>query len=65
MSLRALTENEYLAAVKADVAQAVAYGINGVPFFVFDGQYGVSGAQETATFANVLEQVRNAKEPAA
>jgi predicted DsbA family dithiol-disulfide isomerase len=62
---RALTENEYLAAVKADMAQAVEYGINGVPFFVFDGQYGVSGAQESATFANVLDQVRNAKEPAA
>jgi predicted DsbA family dithiol-disulfide isomerase len=63
--VRALTENEYLAAVKADVAQADAYGIRGVPFFVFDGQYGVSGAQETATFANVLEQMRDAKEPAA
>lgn len=63
--VRALTENEYLPAVKADVAQAAAYGIQGVPFFVFDGQYGVSGAQETATFANVLEQVRDAKEPAA
>ena len=54
----ALTDDEYLAAVKADLAQAAEYGINGVPFFVFDGQYGVSGAQETATFANVLEQVR-------
>jgi len=63
--VRALTANEYLPAVKADVAQAAEYGINGVPFFVFDGQFGVSGAQETATFANVLEQVRNAKEPAA
>jgi predicted DsbA family dithiol-disulfide isomerase len=61
----ALTENRYLADVKADMAQAVEFGIQGVPFFVFDGQYGVSGAQETATFANVLEQVRNAKEPAA
>jgi predicted DsbA family dithiol-disulfide isomerase len=61
----ALTENRYLPAVKADVAQAAAYGITGVPFFVFDGRFGVSGAQETATFANVLEQVRDAKEPAA
>ena len=61
----ALESNRHLADVKADVAQAAAYGINGVPFFVFDGQFGVSGAQETATFANVLEQVHNAKEPAA
>lgn len=62
---RALESSEYLPAVKTDVAQAAAYGIQGVPFFVFDGQYGVSGAQETATFANVLQQVRDAKEPAA
>ena len=61
----ALETGRHLADVKADVAQAAAYGINGVPFFVFDGQFGVSGAQETATFANVLEQVRDAKEPAA
>jgi predicted DsbA family dithiol-disulfide isomerase len=63
--MAALSEDRYLADVKADVAQAAAYGIQGVPFFVFDGQFGVSGAQETATFANVLQQVRNAKEPAA
>lgn len=63
--VRALEDEIHLADVKADVAQAAEYGINGVPFFVFDGQYGVSGAQESATFANVLEQVRNAKEPAA
>lgn len=60
----ALTESRHLADVKADVAQAAAYGINGVPFFVFDGRFGVSGAQETATFADVLEQVRHAKETA-
>lgn len=55
--VRALTENEYLADVKADVALAAEYGIQGVPFFVIDGKYGVSGAQESATFAQVLEQV--------
>lgn len=53
----ALTEHRYLGDVKADVAQAAAYGITGVPFFVFDGRYGVSGAQETETFRRVLEQV--------
>lgn len=61
----ALDTERYLPDVKADVAQAAAYGIQGVPFFVFEGQYGVSGAQESAIFANVLEQVRDAKEPAA
>jgi predicted DsbA family dithiol-disulfide isomerase len=59
--VQVLTDNTYLADVKADVAQAEAYGINGVPFFVFDEKYGVSGAQNPATFANVLEQVASEK----
>lgn len=58
----ALESGVYLADVKQDVAQAEAYGIQGVPFFVFDGRYGVSGAQDPATFANVLEQVSSERE---
>ncbi|MCY7412979.1 MAG: DsbA family oxidoreductase, partial [Salinibacterium sp.] len=54
----ALQSHRFLADVKADVALAQEYGIEGVPFFVIDGKYGVSGAQDAATFANVLEQVR-------
>ena len=42
--------------MKADVAQAQAYGIQGVPFFVIDGKYGISGAQETDTFVRALQQ---------
>jgi len=61
-AVAALTDHRYLADVKADVAQAAAYGINGVPFFVFDQKYGVSGAQETATFRQVLQQVRTESE---
>ncbi|MDQ1555805.1 MAG: hypothetical protein QOI02_807, partial [Actinomycetota bacterium] len=60
--VRVLTDETFLAAVKDDVAQAEAYGIQGVPFFVFDGRYGVSGAQDPATFANVLEQVNSEKQ---
>jgi predicted DsbA family dithiol-disulfide isomerase len=59
--VRVLTDNTYLADVKADVAKAAEYGINGVPFFVFDEKYGVSGAQDPATFANVLAQVAGEK----
>jgi predicted DsbA family dithiol-disulfide isomerase len=54
--LRSLTEEEYLPAVKADMAQAQAYGINGVPFYVIDGKYGISGAQDSATFAAALTE---------
>ncbi len=60
--IRALESNEYLADVKADVALATDYGIQGVPFFVIDGKYGVSGAQEAETFTNLLTQVRSERE---
>ncbi len=56
-ALAALADHRYLPAVKADMAQAVAYGITGVPFYVVDGKYGVSGAQDAAVFAQVLTQV--------
>jgi predicted DsbA family dithiol-disulfide isomerase len=32
-------------------------GITGVPTFIFDGQYTISGAQEVGTLARVLDQV--------
>ena len=58
----ALESHRFLADVKADVALAQEYGIQGVPFFVIDGKYGVSGAQDASTFANVLAQVQNERE---
>ena len=55
---RAALESEtYLAAVRADQEQARQYGINGVPFFVIDGKYGVSGAQPAEAFAQIARQV--------
>jgi len=56
-ALQALESEQYLQDVRADQATAGEYGINGVPFFVIDGKYGVSGAQDAQTFAQVLEQV--------
>lgn len=58
----ALESHRFLADVKADMALAREYGINGVPFFVIDGKYGVSGAQEAETFANVLTQVQTERD---
>ena len=46
-----LASDEYLDAVHADIAQARAYGATGVPFFVVDQKYGVSGAQPTEVFS--------------
>ncbi|HEY6799401.1 MAG TPA: DsbA family oxidoreductase [Agromyces sp.] len=61
----ALDSGRYATAVQADIAQAVAYGINGVPFFVFEGKYGVSGAQPAEVFSQVLSQVADERDGAA
>ncbi|MFL1999253.1 DsbA family oxidoreductase [Microbacterium sp. A1-JK] len=53
----ALVSERYLDDVRADQAQAQAYGITGVPFFVIDGKYGVSGAQPAEAFAQIARQV--------
>ena len=58
-ALRSLEADEYLEAVHADQEQAMRYGIRGVPFFVIDGKYGVSGAQAPETFAQALKQVQD------
>jgi predicted DsbA family dithiol-disulfide isomerase len=53
----ALESDRFLDAVREDQAQAAQYGINGVPFFVIDGKYGVSGAQPADAFAQIARQV--------
>ena len=53
----ALESEKYLDAVRADQQQARAYGIQGVPFFVVDGQYGISGAQPAEAFENVIRDL--------
>ncbi|CDJ99115.1 DSBA oxidoreductase [Microbacterium sp. C448] len=61
----ALESGRYLADVRADQAQAQTYGINGVPFFVIDGKYGVSGAQPPEAFAQIARQVWSERREAA
>ena len=46
-----------------DLAQARAYGISGVPFFVLDGRLGVSGAQPTELFTEALAQAWSQANP--
>jgi predicted DsbA family dithiol-disulfide isomerase len=53
----ALESARHLEDVRADQAQAQAFGISGVPFFVLQGTYGISGAQASETFVQALEQV--------
>jgi predicted DsbA family dithiol-disulfide isomerase len=60
--LRSLAGDEYLNAVRADQRTAMQYGIQGVPFFVIDGRYGVSGAQPAEAFRQALSQVATERE---
>lgn len=54
-----LERDAYVDAVAADVREARSLGVNGVPFFVLDGRYGVSGAQATDVFADALTRAWN------
>ncbi len=55
--VRSLESDEHLADVHEDQKVARDFGIQGVPFFVIDRKYGVSGAQDSATFAQILTEV--------
>lgn len=57
--VRSLSAEEHLPAVQADLRQAQEFGIQGVPFYVLDGKYAISGAQEPATFERALKQVQS------
>ena len=43
--------------VVAAERHATVLGITGVPTYIFDGQYTISGAQEVGIFARVFDQV--------
>lgn len=53
----ALADGSYTDEVNADIAQAQQLGISGVPFFVLQGKYGISGAQPAEAFAQALRTV--------
>jgi predicted DsbA family dithiol-disulfide isomerase len=57
----ALEAGSYRTAVEADVAQAAHFGISGVPFYVIDGKYGISGAQGSDIFASALAEAAAAR----
>jgi len=49
-----LAGTEYADAVRADIELAQAFGATGVPFFVIDRKYGISGAQPAEAFLQAL-----------
>ncbi len=50
-----LTSDAYLTEVQAELQEAQQIGVKGVPFFVFDRKYAISGAQPTEAFLGALQ----------
>jgi predicted DsbA family dithiol-disulfide isomerase len=60
-----LATDAWAAAVEADIREAQALGIGGVPFFVLDRRYGISGAQPAELFLDALRTARGHAEASA
>lgn len=61
---RVLAGDEYAKDVEADGREAQQLGANGVPFFVLDRRYGISGAQPLEVFAQALRTAYEQAGPA-
>lgn len=55
---RVLASTGYADAVAEEIALGRRIGVRGVPFFVFDGKFAVSGAQPVEIFTRALGQAR-------
>lgn len=64
-AIRSMLESDlYINEVREDQYEAQQIGVQGVPFFVFNNKYAVSGAQPTDVFTEVLEKVYGEEKPA-
>jgi predicted DsbA family dithiol-disulfide isomerase len=61
----AIRDEELRQMVLAGERQAAELGISGVPFFIVDRAFALSGAQPTPAWLEALEQIRSRSEPAA
>ncbi len=59
-----LATEQFADAVRRDEAEAQQIGVTGVPFFVFDRRYGVSGAQSPEVLLGALQQAWDERAPA-
>jgi len=58
----AMDAGAFTAEVESDAELARAFGANGVPFFVFDRKYGISGAQPFEVFVETITKTAEATE---
>ncbi len=62
---RAMLESDRFAdEVRDDERTAAGFGIQGVPFFVFDRRFGVSGAQPVEVLLDALQEAAGEAQPA-
>jgi predicted DsbA family dithiol-disulfide isomerase len=59
-----LDADDGLAAVRAEEEQAHRLGVQGVPFFIINGEVALSGAQEPKVFLEAFQQALNVPEAA-
>ena len=52
-----LESNRFADEVNTDIAEAREIGVNGVPFFLFNNKYAISGAQDSSVFLQALNTV--------
>jgi predicted DsbA family dithiol-disulfide isomerase len=62
---RFLEDRDGIAAVRQAEAEAWNLGIHGVPHFIVNGEYSISGAQRAEVFAGVFERALNREVPTA
>lgn len=53
---KSLESDDFAKDVKKDIREAIEIGVRGVPFFVFNRKYAVSGAQAAEVFKQTLEK---------
>lgn len=51
-----LERNTFVGEINSDIKEASQIGVTGVPFFVFNKKYAVSGAQDSKVFLEVLQK---------
>lgn len=58
-----LSTNQYKDQVLAEIQESRTLGVQGVPFFVLNRKYGISGAQQKEYFTNAFNQIWSEENP--
>ncbi len=57
------SDDDMLYRIKNDISEAQHVGVRGVPFFVFNDKYAISGAQPSAAFGECLQTLLDENKP--